>query len=68
MGFGHPVGATGVKQALEIFKQLKGRCGGYQIARRPEFGLAANLGGDDRTGVVTIYGNRQPGNGTSSAA
>ncbi len=68
MGFGHPVGATGVKQALEIFKQLKGRCGGYQIPGRPEFGLAANLGGDDRTGVVTLYGNRRPGNGTSSDA
>ena len=58
MAFGHPVGATGVKQALEIFKQQKGRAGDYQIPHLPEYGLATNLGGDDRTAVVTIYRNR----------
>jgi len=57
MAFGHPVGATGVKQALEIFKQQKGLAGAYQIAGRPTWGLAANIGGDDRTAVVTIYRN-----------
>ena len=57
MAFGHPVGATGVKQALEIFKQQKGLAGGYQIKGRPTWGLAANIGGDDRTAVVTIYRN-----------
>ncbi len=57
MAFGHPVGATGVKQALEIFKQQKGLAGEYQIKTRPEYGAAANLGGDDRTAVVTVYQN-----------
>ena len=27
IGFGHPVGATGVKQAVEIYRQMKGECG-----------------------------------------
>ena len=55
MAFGHPVGATGVKQAVEIHRQMRGLAGDYQIARRPRIGLAANMGGDDRTAVVTIY-------------
>ena len=55
LAFGHPVGATGVKQALEIYKQIQGQSGAYQIPKRPQYGLAANMGGDDRTAVVTIY-------------
>ncbi len=57
LAFGHPVGATGVKQAVEIFKQQKGRAGDYQMAQRPLWGVAANMGGDDRTSVVTVYRN-----------
>jgi acetyl-CoA acyltransferase len=55
MAFGHPVGATGVKQAVEIWRQMKGLAGDYQVANRPTVGLSANMGGDDRTAVVTIY-------------
>jgi len=54
MAFGHPVGATGVKQVGEVFRQLRGRCGDYQVAGEPELGLTQNMGGDDRTAVVTI--------------
>jgi acetyl-CoA acyltransferase len=57
VGFGHPVGATGVKQAVEIYRQLKGQCGAYQVAHHPTFGLSANMGGDDRTVVVGIFRN-----------
>jgi acetyl-CoA acetyltransferase len=57
VAFGHPVGATGVKQALEIFRQLKGQCGDYQVKKTPTIGLSANMGGDDRTSVVAIYRN-----------
>jgi acetyl-CoA acyltransferase len=57
LAFGHPVGATGVKQAVEIYRQMKGLCGDYQVPGRPEVGLTANMGGDDRTAVVTIYRN-----------
>ena len=59
MGMGHPVGATGVKQVLEIFKQMKGTAGGYQIAKKPQFGLTANMGGSDKTSVCSILANLQ---------
>ena len=55
MAFGHPVGATGVKQAVEIYRQMNGLCGDYQVPEKPSIGLAANMGGDDRTAVVTAY-------------
>jgi len=55
LGFGHPIGATGVKQVAEIHKQMTGRSGAYQIANRPQLGITANLGGDDRTGIVMIH-------------
>ena len=54
IGFGHPVGATGVKQAIEIFRQMKGECGDYQLKRTPSTGLTVNMGGDDRTVVSMV--------------
>ena len=57
VGFGHPVGATGIKQALELWRQFKGVCGDYQVGGSPEVGLCANMGGNDRTSVVSIYRN-----------
>jgi acetyl-CoA acyltransferase len=57
IGFGHPVGATGVKQVAEIFRQMKGLCGDYQLPRAVRIGLTANMGGDDRTVVSTVLRN-----------
>jgi len=57
VGFGHPVGATGVKQVLEIYHQMKGLAGDYQITTLPSYGITANMGGDDRTAVVSIFKN-----------
>lgn len=57
VGFGHPVGATGVKQAVEIWRQMKGKAGGYQVPRVPHIGMTVNMGGDDRTTVVGVYRN-----------
>ena len=61
LAFGHPVGATGVKQLVEIFRQMKGRCSSYQIRSRdhhlPHLGLAVNMGGDDKTVVATLIRN-----------
>ncbi|MBW2730742.1 MAG: thiolase domain-containing protein [Deltaproteobacteria bacterium] len=54
VGFGHPVGATGVKQVLEIYRQMKGQCGEYQLAKTPGIGLCANMGGDDRTTAIHL--------------
>ena len=57
VGFGHPVGATGVKQVLEVYRQMKGQCGDYQMATKPEYGVTANMGGDDKTAVVSVLKN-----------
>lgn len=57
IGFGHPVGATGVKQALEIQRQMKGLCGDYQVKRALEWGLTLNMGGDDKTAVSLAIHN-----------
>lgn len=58
VGFGHPVGATGVKQAAEIFRQMKGQCGDYQLKSTPKLGLMANMGGDDRTCFTALFENQ----------
>jgi len=53
IGFGHPVGATGIKQPLEIYRQMKGKCGDYQVGGKLTWGVTANMGGDDKT-VVSL--------------
>ena len=58
VGFGHPVGATGVKQAAEIYRQMKGQCGDYQLANIPKLGVMANMGGDDRTCFTALFENQ----------
>jgi len=50
---GHPVGATGVKQIVEITNQLLGRAGKRQ-AKNVKFGLTQNVGGSGATVVVHI--------------
>lgn len=50
---GHPVGATGVKQIVEIVNQLKGR-GGRKQAKDLLTGLTHNIGGTGGTAVVHI--------------
>jgi len=52
-GCGHPVGATGVKQVVEIVEQLRGRAGARQ-ADHAKVGLAHNVGGSGATAVVHI--------------
>ncbi len=54
IGFGHPVGATGVKQIAELSKQSLQLCQNYQIPSPPVFSLALNMGGDDRTATACI--------------
>jgi acetyl-CoA C-acetyltransferase len=52
-GAGHPVGATGVKQIVEIFDQLKGRAGKRQV-NNAKIGLTQNIGGSGATAVIHI--------------
>jgi acetyl-CoA C-acetyltransferase len=51
---GHPVGATGIAQACEIYLQLTNQAGKRQVADA-EIGLTENVGGSASTGVVHIY-------------
>jgi len=50
---GHPVGATGVYQIVEIYRQLAGRAGSAQVPD-PKVGAAMNVGGTGANVVVTV--------------
>ncbi len=50
---GHPVGATGIAQAVEVVTQLRGEAGKRQI-EGAKIGLTHNVGGSGGTGVVHI--------------
>lgn len=49
---GHPPGATGVAQCVELFEQLRGEA--VNQVRDPRWGLAHNIGGPTAVGAVTI--------------
>lgn len=51
---GHPVGATGIKQACEIALQLRGEAGRRQVDEA-EIGLTHNVGGSGGTALVHIF-------------
>jgi len=55
-GCGHPVGATGVKQVVELFDQLLGRAQKRQVSHAT-IGLAHNVGGSGATATVHILKN-----------
>ncbi len=50
---GHPVGATGVAQIIELYHQLRNEAGKRQVDS-PNYGLAHNVGGSGATAVVHI--------------
>jgi len=50
---GHPVGATGAAQIVELTEQLRGDSGQRQV-EDAEVGVAHNLGGDTATTIVTV--------------
>ena len=50
---GHPVGATGVAQIVEITQQLRGQAGPRQV-NDARIGLAHNVGGSGATCVIHI--------------
>ncbi|MBI3002365.1 MAG: thiolase family protein [candidate division NC10 bacterium] len=50
---GHPVGASGLAQIVEIVWQLRGEAGGRQV-REPRVGLAQSIGGLASMNWVTI--------------
>ncbi|NTW44144.1 MAG: hypothetical protein HGB14_06855 [Anaerolineaceae bacterium] len=55
---GHPVGASGVGQVVEVWKQLRGTAGERQLAGNLKYGLTHNVGGTGQTCVVHIFEKR----------
>jgi acetyl-CoA C-acetyltransferase len=50
---GHPVGATGIKQVVEIVEQLRGESGKRQV-KNAKIGLTHNVGGSGTVAAVHI--------------
>lgn len=53
---GHPLGATGTGQTVEIFKQLRGEVEQSRQVRDAENALSHNVGGSGATCAVHVYG------------
>jgi acetyl-CoA C-acetyltransferase len=51
--FGHPIGASGLRMAYEVYSQLLGRAGKRQL-KAPSVGLTHNLGGVPYLGIAAI--------------
>ena len=55
IGAGHPVGATGVRQLLDGYKQVTGQADAYQVKDAKNF-QTLNIGGSGTTSVSFIVG------------
>ncbi len=55
---GHPVGASGVAQVVEIWYQMRGEAGARQIDKDIDLALTHNVGAHGSTCVVHIYERR----------
>lgn len=51
--FGHPIGASGLRMAYEMYLQLLGRAGERQL-ESPSIGLTHNLGGAPNRNVASV--------------
>ena len=54
VGYGHPTGATGVRMAVDLWKQLTGKAGGFQVNVAKEHGVMVSMGGNDKTVVSLV--------------
>ena len=55
IGCGHPVGASGVRMFLDIYKQVSGIAGGYQV-KNAKNAMMLNIGGSATTNYVFSVG------------
>ncbi len=53
---GHPLGATGTGQTVEIFKQLRNEVESTRQVRDANIGLSHNVGGSGATCSIHVYG------------
>lgn len=51
--FGHPIGASGLRMAYEMYKQLQGKADKRQL-KNPKIGLTHNMGGFPINNVVSV--------------
>ena len=60
IGCGHPVGASGARMFLDIYKQVSGTAGTYQVKRKngklPRNAMMLNIGGTATTNYVFVVG------------
>jgi acetyl-CoA acetyltransferase len=56
IGWGHPTGGTGVRQAVTVWQQLTGRAGNWQITISPDrpYALMINMGGNDKSVAAIV--------------
>ena len=55
IGCGHPVGASGARMFIDLYKQVVGKAGGYQV-KGAKNGMMLNIGGSATTNYVFIVG------------
>ncbi len=55
IGCGHPVGASGARMLLDLYKQVSGSAGDYQVCNAKN-ALMLNIGGSATTNYVFIVG------------
>lgn len=56
IGAGHPVGATGIRQLLDAYKQVTENAGNYQVRLDQKNVLTVNVGGSATTTVALAVG------------
>lgn len=55
IGCGHPVGASGVRMFLDVYKQVSGTAGSYQLPKAYN-GMMLNIGGSATTNYAFVLG------------
>ncbi|HSG15490.1 MAG TPA: hypothetical protein VLE70_04115 [Anaerolineae bacterium] len=55
---GHPVGASGAGQVVELWNQMRGQAGERQVTQDVDLALTHNVGGTGQTCVVHIFERR----------
>ena len=55
IGCGHPVGGSGARMFVDLYKQVTGKAGGYQV-KGAKNGMMLNIGGSATTNYVFIVG------------
>ena len=58
IGCGHPVGASGARMFLDLYKQVTGQAGKYQVLGAKN-AMMLNIGGSATTNYVFVVGNEE---------